>query len=85
MHQVVEQAGAPGIDSNVGRGIVPLVTDLCDESPVQGDVVVADADLIIRRIRDDKSDYLQMVAWRNPPHHSEMVRLRRSPGDARID
>lgn len=35
------------------------------------DVITADGDLVIRRIRDQPDDYERMVAWRNSPHVRE--------------
>jgi aminoglycoside 6'-N-acetyltransferase len=35
------------------------------------DVIAADGDLTIRRMRDDPDDYRRIVAWRNQPHVRE--------------
>lgn len=35
---------------------------------VEGDLVVRDGDIAIRRMRDDEDDYLKMVEWRNLDH-----------------
>lgn len=35
------------------------------------DVIAADGDLVIRRMRDDIEDYERIVAWRNQPHVRE--------------
>ena len=35
------------------------------------DVITADGNLVIRRIRDQPDDYERMVAWRNSPHVRE--------------
>lgn len=38
------------------------------EPLVQGDIIVSDADVVIRRMRGDDSEYIQMAHWRNLPH-----------------
>jgi aminoglycoside 6'-N-acetyltransferase len=38
------------------------------EPLVQRDIIVSDADVVIRRMRDDDSEYIQMAHWRNLPH-----------------
>jgi aminoglycoside 6'-N-acetyltransferase len=35
------------------------------------DVIAADGDLVIRRLRDEPGDYARIVAWRNSPHVRE--------------